>query len=216
MKQPFEINKKRIGEVGLTCSLVDGDGAEHHFYHGHEYVDLALPSGTLWASCNVGAEREADCGEYYQYGYGRLKCSETMDFSERNKAIFYSTKDTATEVMGGVWHTPTMEQFTELIKKTNHKLVEKCGIRGLEFCGQNGSKIFLPFASYINVEDGQIVRDAKYEFGYYWSSTCLGDPYTRAMFLGVNTTTTCVYVEGCMRNYGHSIRGVIEREKLIV
>lgn len=217
MRQSFEINKKRIGKLGLTCSLVDGDGTEHHFYHGHEYVDLALPSGTLWASCNVGAERETDFGEYYQYGYGRLKCSETMDFSEPNKIIFDSTKDTATEVMGGVWHTPTREQFAELIKETSYKIVGKHGIRGVEFCGQNGLKIFLPFASYISADNGQIIRGTKHESGFYWSSTCLDDRHhTRAIFLSISTTATCVSVDSCMRNYGQPIRGVVEREKLIV
>lgn len=216
MRQSFEINKKRIRELGLTCSLMDGDGAEHHFYHGYEYVDLALPSGTLWASCNVGAERETDCGEYYQYGYGRLKCSETMDFSEANKIIFDSTKDTATEVMGGVWHTPRIEQFTELIEETTHKLVEKCGIRGFEFCGQNGSKIFLPFTSYVRVDDGGIESSIEHEVGYYWSSTCVNNPYTATMFLSISNTNLRVYVDSCMRNYGQPIRGVVEREKLIV
>jgi hypothetical protein len=36
----------------------------------YEYVDLGLPSGTLWAKCNVGASVETDYGNYYKYGKG--------------------------------------------------------------------------------------------------------------------------------------------------
>ena len=41
---------------------------ENDPYNGHEYVDLGLPSGTLWAKCNVGAETETDYGLYFQWG----------------------------------------------------------------------------------------------------------------------------------------------------
>ena len=34
----------------------------------HEYVDLGLPSGTLWATCNVGASRPQDVGLYFAWG----------------------------------------------------------------------------------------------------------------------------------------------------
>lgn len=36
--------------------------------NGHEYVDLGLPSGTLWASCNIGAEHPEDYGSYFAWG----------------------------------------------------------------------------------------------------------------------------------------------------
>ena len=35
---------------------------------GHRYVDLGLPSGTLWATCNVGAENPEDAGDYFAWG----------------------------------------------------------------------------------------------------------------------------------------------------
>ena len=37
-------------------------------FNGYEYVDLGLPSGTLWAKCNVGAEKESDYGLYFAWG----------------------------------------------------------------------------------------------------------------------------------------------------
>ena len=36
--------------------------------NGYEYVDLGLPSGTLWAACNVGASKPSDDGQYFQWG----------------------------------------------------------------------------------------------------------------------------------------------------
>lgn len=38
--------------------------------NGHDYVDLGLPSGTLWATMNVGASSETEYGNYYKYGLG--------------------------------------------------------------------------------------------------------------------------------------------------
>lgn len=45
--------------------------------NGHEYVDLGLPSGNLWATCNVGAERPEDYGHYL--AWGELQPKETYD-----------------------------------------------------------------------------------------------------------------------------------------
>ena len=33
-----------------------------------EYVDLGLPSGTLWATCNLGASSPEEYGDYYAWG----------------------------------------------------------------------------------------------------------------------------------------------------
>lgn len=37
-------------------------------YNGHEYVDLGLPSGLKWATCNVGASKPEDYGDYFAWG----------------------------------------------------------------------------------------------------------------------------------------------------
>ena len=53
--------------------LTEDDSKVHYFedtYNGHQYVDLGLPSGTKWATMNVGASSETDYGNYYQYGKG--------------------------------------------------------------------------------------------------------------------------------------------------
>ena len=66
------------GSCTITCSATDGSGvyAECHVTvrtlqgttDGHEWVDLGLPSGTKWATCNVGAETIEGYGNYYAWG----------------------------------------------------------------------------------------------------------------------------------------------------
>ena len=53
-----EENTNAVVEEPTTGSLV-----------GHDWVDLGLPSGTKWATCNVGAANPQDYGKY-----GRLSC----------------------------------------------------------------------------------------------------------------------------------------------
>ena len=58
---------KQIQLLGITADIKIPNGVRH-FHHGHEYADLGLPSGTKWATMNVGASSETDYGNYYQYG----------------------------------------------------------------------------------------------------------------------------------------------------
>ena len=37
-------------------------------YNGHAYVDLGLPSGLKWATCNVGSNKPEEYGNYYAWG----------------------------------------------------------------------------------------------------------------------------------------------------
>ena len=43
--------------------------------NGHAWVDLGLPSGTLWATCNIGATNPEDYGDYYAWGETQTKTS---------------------------------------------------------------------------------------------------------------------------------------------
>ena len=58
-----------------NISLCEGNGEAYYNYppnpnfNGHDYVDLDLPSGTKWATMNVGASKPSDAGLYFQWGY---------------------------------------------------------------------------------------------------------------------------------------------------
>lgn len=111
-------------------------------FNGHEYVDLGLPSGTLWAKCNVGAETETEYGQYFQWGdthgytatqvgtdknfswsdykYGEYDITDTTNygFTKYNitdgKTVLDLEDDAARANMGGEWRMPTNEEFLEL------------------------------------------------------------------------------------------------------
>ena len=113
--------------------------------NGFEYVDLGLPSGTLWATCNVGATKSTDYGQYFQWGdtkgytkdqigTGEGKKKFAIDWSDYKWGAYpnftkYTTpgetldlEDDAAHVhMGGSWHMPTPDQIKELRDNTISK-----------------------------------------------------------------------------------------------
>lgn len=97
-------------------------------HKGFEYVDLGLPSGTKWATCNVGAYSETDNGLYFPFGgivgldspyYEGNFDSHKLKFNGDIKATLNIDNDAAHIHMGGKWHMPTMEQFEELLDEKN-------------------------------------------------------------------------------------------------
>ena len=57
----------------LGCTKPDELNNVSGNYNGHDYVDLGLPSGTLWATCNVGADTPEGYGDYFAWGETELK-----------------------------------------------------------------------------------------------------------------------------------------------
>ena len=120
---------------------------------GHAYVDLGLPSGTKWATMNVGATSETGYGNYYQYGKGTAQYAATsgdIDYSGTENPLALSA-DTAAQVWGGSWHMPTIAQMQELTANTTYEWVtdyEGSGINGGLFTAQNGNYAFFPAAGY--------------------------------------------------------------------
>ncbi len=69
----YKVLKVYIGDsvaYELPISKIDSLAFENRIdpFNGHEYVDLGLPSGTLWATCNVGATNPEDYGDYFAWG----------------------------------------------------------------------------------------------------------------------------------------------------
>ena len=117
-----------------SSSVLSSSGKER----GHSYVDLGLPSGTLWAVCNVGAATPQDYGNYYAWGetttketynwstykYGSTskQLTKYCDNSEYGKDGFTDNKttlelsdDAAYMNWGGKWRIPTNVQQEELL-----------------------------------------------------------------------------------------------------
>lgn len=90
-------------------------------YQGFEYVDLGLPSGTKWATMNVGATSDTSNSNLYSYGHGDTIYTNNMMPSSYNgnEDPLDLSKDSARQTMGGIWHMPTQEQMEELIANTD-------------------------------------------------------------------------------------------------
>ena len=104
------------------------NGANTH--NGHEFVDLGLPSGTLWATCNVGATSPEQAGLYFAFGETTGFTAEQVE-NEIRKFDFASytassvsgnltlEQDAAHVNLGGDWRMPTKAECQELLNKCN-------------------------------------------------------------------------------------------------
>ena len=187
----------------------------------HDYVDLCLPSGTLWADRNVGAKTETEYGDYFawaetepkkEYSWGSYK------FGKANNLTKYNDKDKLTNIkltddptyvnMGRNWSIPTKKQFTELIDNTTHEVVENynnSGIDGMLFTAKNGNTLFLPCAGFIN----NTSNDAISVDGLYWMSNIDPNDSNNAYYLYFWDTS--LYTVVTNRYYGLSVRAVFTK-----
>lgn len=183
----------------------------------HEYVDLGLPSGLKWATCNVGASSPSDFGGYFAWGetcpqarYVRSECTASgKRIPElRNAGIIDDSDylvpdcDAAYANWGAPWRMPTVEEVDELREECKWKWTSLDGVKGYTVTGTNGNSIFLPAAGWI---DGTSIEEEG-ESGYYWSSSPDEDNSYNANFLlfhseGVDTSNYNRY-------YGWSVRPV--------
>lgn len=142
--------------------------------NGHEYVDLGLPSGTLWAKMNVGATSETDYGNYYKYGAGSEIFDWTTDFYQGRENPLSLDKDTAYQVWGNPWHMPTKEQCEELINNTTYEQLDVNGVTCGKFTAQNGNYIYIPAAGAADSYHNNYHDVGTY--GQCWASTPRIDP----------------------------------------
>lgn len=154
-------------------------------YNGHEYVDLGLPSGTKWATCNVGFSTPEGNGSYFAWGETTTKSSYTYDnyrygyvdnngFYHLNKyntdseygpvdnlSSLQTSDDAATAKWGNGWRIPTESEWEELYNHTTVRGISQNGVNGIRFTASNGGSIFLPAAGRYYYVD-LISRDANY------------------------------------------------------
>ena len=135
----------------------------------HAYVDLGLPSGLLWATCNIGADTPEAYGDYFAWGETepRTNFTETNYTYSEYPDILPDYADAATANWGGNWRMPTMEEFEELYTNTTVTVnTQQNGVNGCLFTAQNGNSLFLPAAGFYT--NGFLIEVGK---GFYWSSS---------------------------------------------
>ena len=173
-------------------------------YNGHDYVDLGLPSGLLWATCNLGADNPEGYGDYFAWGETQPKDTYTSDnytYSD-NPAIPPSDHDAATANWGSGWRMPTKEEWHELYKNTTVTWTQQNGVNGRLFTASNGNSLFLPAAGYRY--DSSLYGVGGY--GGFWSSSLdTVDPYDAWYFYFYSDDYGMGYN---YRGYGRSVRGV--------
>ena len=113
-------------------------------HNGHEYVDLGLPSGTMWAKCNVGAATPEDRGDFYAYGeiYPNTNYS-TSTYTGEQSDFLPAEADVASVFWGGGWHIPTIAEMDELRFYCSFEWNDF----GYIVTGPNGCSILLPVYS---------------------------------------------------------------------
>ena len=140
--------------------------------NGHGYVDLGL--SVKWATCNVGANKPEEYGNYYAWGETRTKSSYDVDncetWEEDIGDIGGTSRDVAHVKWGSSWRMPTLKEFQELIDNCDWEWTTLDGVSGYRVTGKNGNSIFLPAAGW---RDGTSLKYAG-EFGNFWSSTPRG------------------------------------------
>ena len=170
--------------------------------NGYDYVDLGLPSGTKWATMNVGASKPSDFGLYFQWG-------SDSNFSKYNTAgdTLDLEDDAAHANMGGDWHMPTPTQIQELIDNTTNTWTTQDGVNGRLFISKNnGKSIFIPAAG---GAWGASVRGSG-DYGFVWSSMLDAVYVSSGQYLGFDSGS--VYLSGGYRYGGLSVRGVIDKK----
>ena len=139
------------------------------YINGYEYVDLGLPSGLKWATCNVGASTPEECGGYYAWGETEEKdnyswstykwcngsddsmtkyCTDSSYGTVDNKTTLDPEDDVAHVKWGGSWRMPTNAEQDELLKNCTWNKTIQNGVNGCKVTGPNGNSIFLPDAGF--------------------------------------------------------------------
>ncbi len=167
--------------------------------NGHEYVDLGLPSGLKWATCNVGASARNEYGTLFCWGDPEPKTgfivSSSVNGVELGDIAGDPKYDAVTAAWGGTWRLPTLEDAKELLANCKIVFRNENGVPGNLVTGPNGNQIFLPFNKY---EDGNSAL---------WLSTPAATT-DRAYYL--YTIVGSYYTNFTSRNSKYAVRGVSE------
>lgn len=199
----------------------------------HPYVDLCLPSKTLWSTMNVGASKPSGYGLYFQWGDTQgytfdqvgLKKKFSLDWSdykwysgkedEYGDATFtkYNTPGASLELeddaahanMGGSWHMPTPNQCQELIDNTTSTWTTQDGVNGILFISKTDTSksIFIPAAG--DAWDGSVGNIGS--IGRVWSSMLSSSDVDDGQSLSFLSGGACLC--GAYRCDGFSVRGVL-------
>ncbi len=186
-------------------------------------VDLGLPSGTLWADRNVGADSPEDYGDYFAWGETEPKstynwstynwcrgsedtmtkyCTKSSKGTVDNKTVLDLEDDAAYVNMGAEWRMPTYDEQKELRNNCTWTWTSQKGTKGYKVTGPNGKSIFLPAAGH---RDDSSLYDAG-SWGKYWSASLYeSKPYDAWRLYFYSSSHLMYYLK---RYFGLTVRAV--------
>lgn len=197
-----------------------------------EAVDLGLPSGTKWASMNVGAEKPEDYGLYFAWaetaGYPtdterkfdmasyKWFDSKTNSFTKYCTDVSFGpidniislelADDAANANWGAPWEIPTFAEIQELCNNTINEWTSVNGINGYKFTSQkNGNSIFVPATGCLGLKG----IGSQGDYGYYWSVSLY--PSDSGCARGFFFDETSARTSGSSRFTGHTVRAVCRK-----
>ncbi len=230
MKKTFRLMALVAMAAGLAFAACDDDNKDNPGGGGGtetaEWVDLGLPSGLLWAECNLGATKPEEYGDYYAWGETVTK--EEYDWStykycngDYNQLTKYCndpeygyngftdhlttlqpSDDVATQKLGNGARMPTETEWRELIANTTSEWTTENGVYGRRLTASNGKSLFFPAAGY---RYGSGLHLAG-EYGHYRSSSLYADYPLDAWYFVFGSGSQGVDLD--VRRSGFSVRAV--------
>ena len=171
---------------GVSGGGTTGGGTGTEKIVPKDFVDLGLPSGLLWAKCNIGAATESETGGYFSWGetapktaFGLSKYKFGDNFTKFSKynvddklKQLQPEDDAATVILGPWCHIPTKAEWEELIEKCTWEAT-KMTMPGItepvvacwKVTGPNGNHIILPSTGWYGE------YDFNFDSSHYYSST---------------------------------------------
>ena len=215
----LEISRTDMKKLSVTYDTMAKKG--YHTYDGHKFIDLDLPSGTLWAETNVGASGIYGIGRFYTWGETEIKTcySDPGSYSKYNGtdklSALENEDDAACVNWGSFCRMPTKAQFEELIN-SEYCTMEGDGKNGVWFKSiSNGTSVFFPYTGYKYNDVNPSIGLG----GYYWSREINTDDdplvkaYTHAYGLCVHVYDDTIEAKTVSdsRWGGYAVRAVIAK-----
>ena len=176
-----------------------------------EFVDLGL--SVKWATCNIGAQRPNQYGDYFAWGETSTKDYYDDDnysiqerYNTKGVSILDSSDDAAYILWGEDWRIPTKEEIQELKQKCRWQWTTLNNTYGYKVTGPNGNSIFLPTAG-LRFQDRLELSEIN---AYYWSSS-LDKTMADLLLFGSNV----IQLTNLAPSVGRSIRPVLSSQKSV-
>ncbi len=169
-------------------------------------IDLGI--GTLWSSQNLGASSCSDVGIPYLWGDGKLQFAQMKRNQDNGKQyekqilkrtipidIGGTDWDTATQILGKDWRTPSREDWQKLVKECAWEYCILDGSKGYRVVGKNGNSIFIPIEGDFFYEPYEVQQEHGIAFIAYWSSELCSSSHSYSVQMSQ-------YEHNCIRDMG--------------